>query len=97
MIQVQFGTKRQEKEIKIECHRQAWRAIQAGMPNDVIISSDIGNNCAIGNAYPTFEKGRKYLAPGLFGLCDMDFLNSRGKNSCPEVPVIGFARRSFWN
>jgi sulfoacetaldehyde acetyltransferase len=24
--------------------RQAWRAIQAGMPDDVIISSDIGNN-----------------------------------------------------
>jgi hypothetical protein len=23
------------------------------MPDDVIISSDIGNNCAIGNAYPT--------------------------------------------
>ena len=47
--------------------RQAWRAIQAGMPDDVIISSDIGNNCDIGNAYPTFEKGRKYLATGLFG------------------------------
>ena len=38
--------------------RQAWRAIQAGMPQDVIISSDIGNNCAIGNAYPTFEQNR---------------------------------------
>ena len=47
--------------------RQAWRAIQAGLPKDAIISSDIGNNCAIGNAYPTFEEGRKYLAPGLFG------------------------------
>ena len=44
--------------------RQAWRAIQAGLPKDAIISSDIGNNCAIGNAYPTFEKGRKYLASG---------------------------------
>ena len=53
--------------------RQAWRAIQAGMPEDVIISSDIGNNCAIGNAYPTFEKGRKYLAPGLFGPCGYGF------------------------
>src|SRR3546814_8077343 len=29
--------------------RQAWRAIQAGLPKDAIISSDIGNNCAIGN------------------------------------------------
>ena len=27
--------------------RQAWRAIQAGMPDDVIISSDIGNNLSL--------------------------------------------------
>jgi sulfoacetaldehyde acetyltransferase len=53
--------------------RQAWRAIQAGLPKNAIISSDIGNNCAIGNAYPTFEEGRKYLAPGLFGPCGYGF------------------------
>ena len=72
--------------------RQAWRAIQAGMPEDVIISSDIGNNCAIGNAYPTFEKGRKYLAPGLFGPCGYGFPSILGaKIGCPNTPVIGFA------
>ena len=72
--------------------RQAWRAIQAGMPEDVIISSDIGNNCAMGNAYPTFEKGRKYLAPGLFGPCGYGFPSILGaKIGCPDVPVIGFA------
>ena len=72
--------------------RQAWRAIQAGMPDDVIISSDIGNNCAIGNAYPTFEKGRKYLAPGLFGPCGYGFPSILGaKIGCPDIPVIGFA------
>ncbi len=72
--------------------RQAWRAIQAGMPEDAIISSDIGNNCAIGNAYPTFEKGRKYLAPGLFGPCGYGFPSILGaKIGCPNVPVIGFA------
>jgi sulfoacetaldehyde acetyltransferase len=72
--------------------RQSWRAIQAGMPEDVIISSDIGNNCAIGNAYPTFEKGRKYLAPGLFGPCGYGFPAILGaKIGCPNTPVIGFA------
>ena len=72
--------------------RQAWRAIQAGMPEDVIISSDIGNNCAIGNAYPTFEKGRKYLAPGLFGPCGYGFPSILGaKIGCPDTPVVGFA------
>ena len=72
--------------------RQAWRAIQSAMPEDVIISSDIGNNCAIGNAYPTFEKGRKYLAPGLFGPCGYGFPSILGaKIGCPDTPVIGFA------
>ncbi len=72
--------------------RQAWRAIQAAMPQEAIISSDIGNNCAIGNAYPTFEKGRKYLAPGLFGPCGYGFPSILGaKIGCPDTPVIGFA------
>ncbi|MEL7302716.1 MAG: sulfoacetaldehyde acetyltransferase, partial [Pseudomonadota bacterium] len=53
--------------------RMAWRAIQSALPKEAIISSDIGNNCAIGNAYPTFEAGRKYLAPGLFGPCGYGF------------------------
>ena len=72
--------------------RQAWRAIQEAMPEEAIISSDIGNNCAIGNAYPTFEKGRKYLAPGLFGPCGYGFPSILGaKIGCPDIPVIGFA------
>jgi sulfoacetaldehyde acetyltransferase len=72
--------------------RQVWRAIQAALPKDAIISSDIGNNCAIGNAYPTFEKGRKYLAPGLFGPCGYGFPSIVGaKIGCPDVPVVGFA------
>ena len=72
--------------------RQAWRAIQAGLPKNAIISSDIGNNCAIGNAYPTFESGRKYLAPGMFGPCGYGFPSIIGaKIGCPDVPVVGFA------
>ncbi|MBP1871774.1 sulfoacetaldehyde acetyltransferase [Ensifer adhaerens] len=72
--------------------RQAWRAIQAALPKDAIISTDIGNNCAIGNAYPSFEQGRKYLAPGMFGPCGYGFPSIVGaKIGCPDVPVVGFA------
>ena len=72
--------------------RMAWRAIQEALPKEAIISSDIGNNCAIGNAYPTFEEGRKYLAPGLFGPCGYGFPAIVGaKIGCPDVPVVGFA------
>ncbi len=72
--------------------RMAWRAIQAALPKEAIISSDIGNNCAIGNAYPTFEAGRKYLAPGLFGPCGYGLPAIVGaKIGCPDTPVVGFA------
>jgi sulfoacetaldehyde acetyltransferase len=72
--------------------RMAWRAIQSALPQEAIISSDIGNNCAIGNAYPCFEEGRKYLAPGLFGPCGYGLPSIVGaKIGCPDVPVVGFA------
>ncbi len=72
--------------------RMAWRSIKAVLPGNAIISSDIGNNCAIGAAYPTFEEGRKYLAPGMFGPCGYGFPAICGaKIAKPEVPVVGFA------
>ncbi len=72
--------------------RKAWRAIQSALPKEAIISSDIGNNCAIGNAYPSFEEGRKYLAPGLFGPCGYGLPSVVGaKIGCPDVPVVGFS------
>ncbi|MEL6792259.1 MAG: sulfoacetaldehyde acetyltransferase [Pseudomonadota bacterium] len=72
--------------------RKAWRAIQQALPRNAIISSDIGNNCAIGNAYPDFDEGRKYLAPGLFGPCGYGLPAIVGaKIGQPNVPVVGFA------
>tara|TARA_B110000238_G_scaffold188885_1_gene220371 strand:- start:63 stop:1757 length:1695 start_codon:yes stop_codon:yes gene_type:complete len=72
--------------------RMVWRAIASVMPKEAIISSDIGNNCAIGNAYPSFEEGRKYLAPGLFGPCGYGLPAVVGaKIGCPDTPVIGFS------
>jgi len=72
--------------------RMAWRAITDVLPENAITSSDIGNNCAIGNAYPSFNEGRKYLAPGMFGPCGYGFPAICGaKIAQPDVPVVGFA------
>ncbi len=72
--------------------RQAWRAIMSALPQDAIISTDIGNNCAIGNAYPSFEQGRKYMSPGLFGPCGYGLPSILGaKIGQPDVPCVGFA------
>ncbi len=87
-----WNQRARNREPKKMSPRMAWRAIQKSLPKDAIISSDIGNNCAIGNAYPTFEAGRKYLAPGLFGPCGYGFPAIVGaKIACPDMPVVGFA------
>ena len=87
-----WNERARNREPKKMSPRMAWRAIQSSLPRDAIISSDIGNNCAIGNAYPTFEEGRKYLAPGLFGPCGYGFPSIIGaKIGKPNSPVVGFA------
>jgi len=81
-----------EREPERMSPRMAWRAIQAALPKEAIISTDIGNNCAIGNAYPTFEESRKYLSPGLFGPCGYGFPAILGaKIGRPDLPCVGFA------
>jgi sulfoacetaldehyde acetyltransferase len=89
---ITWNQRSREREPDRMSPRQAWRAIQAALPTEAIISTDIGNNCAIGNAYPTFEAGRKYLAPGLFGPCGYGFPSILGaKIGCPDTPCVGFA------
>jgi sulfoacetaldehyde acetyltransferase len=87
-----WNERARNREPKKMSGRMAWRAIMKALPGNAIISSDIGNNCAIGNAYPTFEAGRKYLAPGMFGPCGYGFPAILGaKIAQPDVPVVGFA------
>lgn len=88
----EWNEEARKRDSELMSPRQAWRAIMQAVPANAIVSSDIGNNCAIGNAYPTFEAGRKYLAPGLFGPCGYGFPAILGaKVGNPETPVIGFA------
>lgn len=87
-----WNAEARRKDAALMSPRQVWRAVQAALPRHAIISTDIGNNCAIGNAYPTFDEGRKYLAPGMFGPCGYGFPSIVGaKIGNPDVPVVGFA------
>ena len=64
-IRARPGTRGRGRRIRSGCRpRMAWRAIQAALPKEAIISSDIGNNCAIGNAYPTLRGGAEVPGAG---------------------------------
>lgn len=69
--------------------RQALRAIQAGLPEDAMVSTDIGNVCAMANSYLSFERPRSFLAPGMFGNCGYAFPSIMGaKVARPERPAV---------
>lgn len=69
--------------------RQALRAIQDGLPPDAMVSTDIGNICAMANSYLSFEQPRSFLAPGMFGNCGYAFPAIMGaKLACPNRPAV---------
>lgn len=72
--------------------RQALRAIQAGLPHDAMVSTDIGNVCAMANSYLHFEQPRSFLAPGMFGNCGYAFPAILGaKVARPDRPAVALA------
>ena len=54
MILAHLGIRIRDREPEKMSPRMAWRAIQAGLPEDAIISSDIGI-IVQSVVYPTFE------------------------------------------
>jgi sulfoacetaldehyde acetyltransferase len=72
--------------------RQALRAIQQGLPRDAMVSTDIGNVCAMANSYLRFEEPRSFLAPGMFGNCGYAFPSILGaKVARPDRPAVALA------
>ena len=69
--------------------RQVLRAIQDGLPDDAMVSTDIGNICAMANSYLPFEKPRSFFAPGMFGNCGYAFPAIMGtKLANPDRPAV---------
>ena len=69
--------------------RQVLRAIQDGLPDDAMVSTDIGNICAMANSYLPFEEPRSFFAPGMFGNCGYAFPSIMGaKLARPDRPAV---------
>ena len=69
--------------------RQVLRAIQDGLPKNAMVSTDIGNICAMANSYLPFEQPRSFFAPGMFGNCGYAFPAIMGaKLAQPERAAV---------
>ncbi|WP_158174509.1 sulfoacetaldehyde acetyltransferase [Grimontia hollisae] len=77
--------------------RQVLRELEKAMPEDVMVSTDIGNINSIANSYLRFEKPRSFFAAMSFGNCGYAFPTIIGaKKAAPHRPAISYAGDGAW-
>ncbi|AHG65715.1 sulfoacetaldehyde acetyltransferase [Advenella mimigardefordensis] len=77
--------------------RQVLRELEKAMPQDVMVSTDIGNINSVANSYLRFEKPRSFFAPMSFGNCGYALPTIIGaKVAAPERPAIAYAGDGAW-
>lgn len=77
--------------------RRALLEISQMLPEDAIVTSDIGNTSSTSNSYLKFTKPRKHLAALTFGNCGFAYPAALGaKLGRPDCPVISIAGDGAW-
>ena len=77
--------------------RQVLRELEKAMPEDVMVSTDIGNINSVANSYLRFEKPRSFFAAMSWGNCGYAFPTIIGaKVAAPERPAISYAGDGAW-
>ncbi|MFC3286033.1 sulfoacetaldehyde acetyltransferase [Litchfieldella rifensis] len=77
--------------------RQVLRELEKALPEDVMVSTDIGNINSVANSYLRFEKPRSFFAAMSFGNCGYAFPTIIGaKVAAPHRPAISYAGDGAW-
>lgn len=77
--------------------RQVLRELEKAMPENVMVSTDIGNINSVANSYLRFEKPRSFFAAMSFGNCGYAFPTIIGaKVAAPHRPAISYAGDGAW-
>jgi len=77
--------------------RQVLRELEKAMPEDVMVSTDIGNINSVANSYLRFEKPRSFFAAMSWGNCGYAFPTIIGaKAAAPHRPAVSYAGDGAW-
>lgn len=77
--------------------RQVLRELEMAMPDDAMVSTDIGNSCSVSNGYLRFKSPRSYLAAMTFGNCGYAFPAAMGaKVARPDRPAVAYVGDGAW-
>ena len=77
--------------------RQLLRELERALPEDAMVSTDIGNICSVSNSYLRFERPRSMFAAMSFGNCGYAFPTIVGaKVAAPDRPAIAYVGDGAW-
>lgn len=78
--------------------RQVLRELEKAMPPRAMVSTDIGNICAVSNSYLRFDEPRSFFAPMSWGNCGYSLPTMIGaKAACQDRPAIAYAGDGAWS
>ncbi|MGH8800398.1 MAG: thiamine pyrophosphate-dependent enzyme, partial [Casimicrobiaceae bacterium] len=77
--------------------RQMLRELEKAMPDDAMVSTDIGNICSVANSYLRFKSPRSMFAAMSFGNCGYAFPTIVGaKAAAPSRPAVAYVGDGAW-
>ena len=77
--------------------RQMLRELEKAMPDDAMVSTDIGNICSVANSYLRFATPRSMFAAMSFGNCGYAFPTIIGaKVAARDRPAIAYVGDGAW-
>lgn len=94
-----------EKQLNQECMvdqpemapKRALRELEMAMPENAMVSTDIGNICSIANSYLRFKNPNSFLAAMSFGNCGYAFPVAMGaKLAAPDRPAVAYVGDGAW-
>ena len=77
--------------------RQMLRELEKALPEDAMVSTDIGNICQIANSYLKFSRPRSMFGAMMFGNCGYAFPTMIGcKVGAPERTAVAYVGDGAW-
>ena len=77
--------------------RRALRELEKAMPDNAMVTTDIGNICSVANSYLNFDRPNSMFAAMSFGNCGYAFPTAMGaKIASPDRPAIAYVGDGAW-
>jgi sulfoacetaldehyde acetyltransferase len=77
--------------------RRALRELERAMPDNAMVTTDIGNICSLANAHLRFNRPNSFFAAMSYGNCGYAYPTALGcKMAAPDRPAVAYVGDGAW-